>query len=129
MTIRRVWLILGIASYAVAGISAKLGSWWLGCLSALVGIIVLILQFRDVGGVVVVSFEPSSWVTNADGAGVHFDIPRRVHRRRSPVVTVYLPADDGRLQQVACDIVHLPDRTVRVVVSRAPACAGEVRIG
>jgi hypothetical protein len=128
MTIRRVWLILGIASYAVAAISAMLGSWLLGCLSASVGIIVLILQFRDVGGAVVVPFEPPSWVANEDGSGVHLDIPRRVHRRRSPVVTVYLPADDGQLQEVACDIGNLPDGTVRIVVSRAPACAGEVRI-
>ena len=88
----------------------------------------MILQYAEVGGATVVEFTRSSWIVNVDGQSYHLNVSAKIHRRKSPVVTVYLRDKDGELQAIHCDIRNLQDGTVQIGVNRPPDEPGEVRI-
>lgn len=107
------------------------GIWNAGALTifgAMLGMVAVVLQYLDVGGAVVIPFTVESWMADDDGHGYHFDVSSRRHGKRKPVVSVFAPYEDGVLEEVMCDVRHLPDGSVRVGVTRPIAVAGEVRI-
>jgi hypothetical protein len=117
-------LVFGLGIIGVALSMAGVFSFVLAAVGALITVAALVYQYR-LGGAVVIPFTPEEWLPGTDGHCLL--VPRRRHGKRAPLVTVWMPTDDGGHEEVICDVHSAPNGGIRICVGVTPFF-GQLRI-